>query len=112
MKNCVYPLVVYADKEDNCYVGLLPDLDITAVGDTVETTFISAIENLKMYLNFANKMETEISEPSTYVETIGLNPKRIVLLTMVEVEANNLVLSTEEQQYKKFLTSMLVDKEA
>ena len=41
MKNCVYPLVVYADKEENCYVGLFPDLDIVATGDTIEETYIS-----------------------------------------------------------------------
>lgn len=108
MKNCVYPLVVYADKEENCYVGLFPDLDITAVGDTIEETYISAIQNLKMFLEFANKMESEISSPSTYIETAGLNPKRVVLLTMVEIDVENLVLTNEDQDYKNFLSAMLV----
>lgn len=108
MKNCVYPLVVYADKEENCYVGLFPDLDITASGDTIEETFLSAIENLQMFLDFATKMESDISSPSTYIETVGLNPKRVVLLTMVTVQSNNLVLTTDEQKYKNFLSTMLV----
>lgn len=108
MKNCVYPLVVYADKEENCYVGLFPDLDLTASGDTIEETFLSSIENLKMFLDFASKMDSEISSPSTYVETVGLNPKRVVLLTMVEVDVDNLVLTNEEQNYKNFLSAMLV----
>ena len=108
MKNCIYPLVIYADKEENCYVGLFPDLDITASGDTIEETFLSAIENLQMFLDFATKMESDVSSPSTYIETVGLNPKRVVLLTMVTVQANNLVLTTDEQKYKNFLSTMLV----
>ncbi len=111
MKNCVYPLVVYADKEENCYIGLIPDLDITALGDTIEETYLSAIENLQMFLNFANKMGSEVSAPSTYVETVGLNPKRVVLLTLVEIDMENMVLTDDEQEYKNFLTTMLVDKE-
>ena len=110
MKNCIYPLVVYADKEENCYVGLLPDLDITSTGNTIEQTFEGAIENLKMFLEFAAKMESDISAPSTYIETVGLNPKRVVLLTMVEVDAENLVLTNDEQTYKNFLSAMLVSE--
>lgn len=109
MKNCVYPLVVYADKEENCYIGLFPDLDITASGDTIEETYLSSIENLKMFLDFAAKMESDISSPSTYIETVGLNPKRVVLLTMVEVDVDNLVLTNEEKSYKNFLSAMLVN---
>ena len=111
MKNCIYPLVVFADNQENCYIGLFPDLDITATGDTIEETYSSAVENLKMFLEFASKMQSEISSPSTYIETVGLNPKRVVLLSMVEVDANNLVLTNEEQEYKNFLSTMLVSKE-
>lgn len=106
MKNCVYPLVVYADKEENRYIGLFPDLDLTASGLTVEETYLSATENLKMFLDFASKMETDISVPSTYVETVGLNPKRVVLLTVCAVDNENLILSRDEQSYKQFLSTM------
>ncbi len=108
MKNCVYPFVVYADKDEGCYVGLFPDLDITASGNTIEETYISAMENIKMFLEFANKMESELSQPSTYIETVGMNPKRVVLLTLVEIDVDNLVLTNEEQSYKNFLSAMLV----
>ena len=108
MKNCIYPLVIYADKEENCYVGLFPDLDITASGETIEETYLQSTENLKMFLQFAAKMDSDISSPSTYIETVGLNPKRVVLLTMVEINADNVVLSNEEQKYKNFLSTMFV----
>ena len=109
MKNCIYPLVIYADKEENCYVGLFPDLDITASGGTIEETYQLSTDNLKMFLEFASKMDSDISSPSTYVETVGLNPKRVVLLTMVQVNIGNIELSNEEKKYKNFLSTMLVN---
>ena len=111
MKKCVYPLIVYADRNENCYVGIFPDLDITASGNTVEETFVSAVENLQMFLDFASKMESDISSPSTYEETVLMNPKRIVLLGGVEVNVDNLEITKEEQRYKNFLSNLLEDKE-
>lgn len=110
MKNYVYPLVVYADKEEDCYIAIFPDLDITASGYTVEQAYLSATENLQIFLEFASKMDSDVSAPSTYVETVGLNPKRVVLLAVVHVENDKLVLTDEEKDYKKFLSSMLVNK--
>ncbi len=110
MKNCVYPMVVYADKEEDCYVAIFPDLDIVASGETVEKAYQSATENLQIFLEFASKMDSDVSSPSTYVETVGLNPKRVVLLALVHVENDKLVLTEEEKDYKKFLSSMLVNK--
>ena len=111
MKRCTYPLVVYANKEENCYYGLFPDLDVMAYGDTVEETFLQALENLQMYLDFASKMESEISSPSTYEETSVMNPKRVVLLESVEVDAANLQLTDSEQKYKNLMAKLLIDKE-
>lgn len=111
MKKCIYPLVIYADKEENCYAGIIPDLDISASGDTVEETFASAVDNLKMFLEFAYKVDSNISLPSTYQEVVGIFPKRIILLANVEIENSNITLSTDEQAYKDFFNSILVDKE-
>lgn len=111
MKKCVYPLVVYANKEDNCYYGIFPDLDIMAYGDTVEETFLQALDNLQMFLEFAHKMDSEISSPSTYEETSMMNPKRVVLLEGVEVDVDNLELTDSEQKYKNLMANLLIDKE-
>lgn len=111
MKKCVYPLIIYADKEENCYVGLFPDLDITACGNTVEETFVLATDSLKMFIEFASKMESDLSSPSTYVEAIGMNPKRVVLLSLVEVDVDNLQLTQSEEDYKQFLANMLISEE-
>lgn len=111
MKKCVYPLVVYADHDEDCYVGLFPDLDITSSGLTVEETFLRAVDSLKVYLNFAIKMDYDISAPCTYEETVGLNPKRVILLTYVEVADDAVVLTPKEQSYKNVLSALLVNKE-
>ena len=111
MKNCIYPLVIYADIKENNYFGLFPDLDLSASGDTIEDTYKSAIENLEMYLQMATKLDSELSSPSTYVETVGLNPKRVVLLAMVKVDENAIVLTDEDKEYRQILANMLVNAE-
>lgn len=109
MKKCIYPLVVYADKEDQSYLGLFPDIDVASSGNTIEETFLDAIDNLKSYLVLANKFEADIPSASTYEETTTLNPKRVVLLSMVEVDMDSLVLTPQEQQYKEMLKKMIVE---
>lgn len=110
MKKFVYPLVLFADNEEGCYVGLFPDLDVTVYGDTVEETFLQAQSSLNAYLQFATKMEADVSSASTYQETVGINPRRIVLLNACEVEAEDLELTQQEENYKHFISSLLVDK--
>ena len=107
----VYPLIVYADVENSSYYGLFPDLDLSMTGFTVEETYISAVKALKSYLEFASKMDAEISNPSTFEEVSVMNPRRVVLLSGVEVDADNLVLTQAEQDYKNIITNLLVDKE-
>lgn len=111
MKKCVYPLVVYADHNENNYLAMFPDLDLIARGDTVEEAYLSALENLEMFLDFAVKMGTDVSAPCTYEETVGLNPKRVVLLASVQVD-ENAELTTYEQDYKSFISKLLVTEEA
>lgn len=111
MKKCVYPLVVYADHEENNYLAMFPDLDLIARGDTVEQTYLSALENLEMFLDFAGKMESDVSGACTYEEAVSLNPKRVVLLAACEV-SDEFALTTYEQDYKNFIGKLLVSKEA
>ncbi len=111
MSKYIYPLVLFADNNDGCYIGLFPDLDISVYGQTVEETYLQAESSLMAYLEFASKMEADISEPSTYQQTVGLNPKRIVLLNACELEDGKLQLTQSEQSYKDFFSKMLVNRE-
>lgn len=111
MKKCVYPLIVYADRTDNCYVGIFPDLDVVSSGATVEETYLSALDSLKVYLEFASKMDYELSNATTYEEAVIMNPKRIVLLGGVEIDVDKFELSQADQNYKNFVKNLLEDKE-
>jgi len=109
MKKCIYPLVIYADKEEQMYLSLFPDLDLSASGDTIEEVYLDALENLQTYLQLAKKFDSDIPSASTFEEMATMNPKRVVLLAMVEVDLDNLVLTDSEQQYKNFLQKLIVE---
>ena len=111
MKNFIYPLVLFADNSEGCYIGLFPDLDISVYGSTVEETYLQAESSLNAYLQFAIKMDSDVSSASTYQETVGINPKRIVLLNSCQIEGESNNLSGEEENYKNFILKMLVNRE-
>ena len=106
MKKYVYPVILFEDAEKKYYTVLFPDLDIVASGETVEQAYLAAGDYLKSYLEFAGKMESQVTAPSTYEETQTLNPKRIVLLTDAEVN-EEFQLTEDEQQYKNFIQSYI-----
>lgn len=110
MKKYVYPVILFTDAEEKSYTVLFPDLDIVSSGETVEEAYLEAEDFLKAYLEFAGKMESEITAPSTYADTEKLNPKRTVLLADAQV-ADGLVLTQEEQEYKNFLQKYVYDSE-
>lgn len=110
MKKYVYPVILFADTDKNSYTVLFPDLDIVATGETVEEAYLEAEDYLKAYLEFASKMNSQISNPSTYVETEKMNPKRIILLADAEI-SGELQLSPEEEEYKNFVQKYLTNAE-
>lgn len=110
MKKYVYPIVLFADSEQNGYTVLFPDLDIVASGDTVEEAYVNAGQYLKTYLEFASKMESNISSPSKYDEASKMNPKRVVLLQDADI-ASEFQLTEEEKEYKNFVQQFVVTVE-
>ena len=111
MKKCIYPLVVYPDKEEQCYIGIYQDLDLIVSGETVEEVYVSAEETLAKFLELTAKFENEMSDASSYEDAVKLNPRRIVLLADAEVDKEQLVLTDDDQKYKHFLSEMLVEQE-
>lgn len=109
MEKYVYPMVLFASSEGQGYTVLFPDLDIVTTGDTVEEAYLRAQDYLQSFLDMATKFESALSEASTYDETKGLNPKRIVLLTDASAQNDNLVLTKREKKYKNFMKDFLYD---
>lgn len=110
MKKYLYPVILFTDAENKSYTVLFPDLDIVASGDTVEDAYLEAEDFLKAYLEFAEKMNSQIPNASTYEDTEKLNPKRIVLLADAEVD-DKLKLTKEEEEYKNFVQKYLYNSE-
>ena len=99
MKRFVYPMVVFEDKDAGEYTVLFPDLDIVTSGNTVEEAYLKGRDYLESYISMAIKFESDLSNPCTYTEAKGMNPKRIVLLADSKVENQNITLSQEEASY-------------
>ena len=110
MKKYVYPVILFSDTNNKNYTVLFPDLDIVASGETVEEAYLEAEDYLKAYLEFANKMNSQVANPSTYLETERMNPKRIILLADAEI-SGDLNLSPEEEEYKNFVQKYLITSE-
>ena len=110
MKKYVYPVILFSNSDNKGYTVLFPDLDIVASGETIEEAYLEAEDYLKAYLEFASKMESQISGPSTYLETEKMNPKRIILLADAEINGN-LSLTPEEEDYKNFVQKYLTTSE-
>ena len=111
MKKCIYPLVVYADREEQCYIGIYQDLDLIVSGKTVEEVYVEAEETLQKFLELTTKFDSDLSAASSFEDAATLNPKRVVLLADAEVEADDLVMTNADEKYKHFLSEMLVEQE-
>ena len=108
MKRFVYPMVIFEDKDASEYTVLFPDLDIVASGDSVEDAFLKGQDYLNSYIDMCVKFDSELASPSTFLETEGMNPKRIVLLADSEVDTENINLSAEEASYKASIKNVIV----
>jgi predicted RNase H-like HicB family nuclease len=86
MKQFVYPVVLYLDKDTNYYTVAFHDLDIYAEGTTVEDAFLNAKEFLKAYFECLVKFGEEADEASEFLKIADENLANIVLLVDAEVE--------------------------
>lgn len=110
MKKYCYPVILYSDAEKKNYTVLFPDLDVVGSGETPEEAYLSAESYLEAYLEFASKMQTKIANPSTFEETMMLNPKKSVMLADAVVDSS-FQLTDSENQYKNFISQFLTTAE-
>lgn len=60
-----YRMVIYWSKEDDCFVGLVPDLrGCFADGKTREECFENTVQTMNEWLEDAKEMGWEIPKPS------------------------------------------------
>lgn len=90
MKQFLFPAVFF--KEDDKYIVLFPDLNITTEGDTVEEAFLFAKDSLKVYCSYVEKFDLEIDLPSTFESISAKNPKNLVMMIDCFVMPNGIKL--------------------
>ena len=78
MNQFLFPAVFF--KEDDKYIVLFPDLNITTEGDTVEEAFLFAKDSLKVYCSYVEKFDLDIDMPSTFESISAKNPKNLVMM--------------------------------
>ena len=78
MKQFLCPAIFF--KEDDKYVVLFPDLNITTEGDTVEEAFLFAKDSLKVYCSYVEKFDLDIETPTTYDKVCQKNPNNLVMM--------------------------------
>lgn len=64
MFHYVYPAVFF--NIDNQFQVLVPDLNLTTQGDTLEEAYLLAKDYLRAYCTYALKFDMEVEMPSTY----------------------------------------------
>lgn len=74
----IYPAVFF--KLDNEYKVLIPDLNLTTEGNSIEEAFLFAKDYLRAYCTYALKFDMEVNFPSKFEDTQKQNPKNTILL--------------------------------
>lgn len=78
MKQFLFPAIFF--KEEDRYIVLFPDLNITTEGETIEEAYLFAKDSLKVYCSYAEKFELEVDTPSKYETVCEKNKNNLIML--------------------------------
>ena len=78
MKQFLLPAIFY--KEDDKYIVLFPDLNITTEAETAEEAFLFAKDSLKVYCSYSEKFDLELESPSAFEKIHSQNPNNLCML--------------------------------
>ncbi len=78
MKQFLFPAIFY--KEDDKYIVLFPDLNITTEAETAEEAFLFAKDSLKVYCSYSEKFDLELESPSAFEKIHSQNPNNLCML--------------------------------
>ena len=87
MKQFLFPAIFV--KEEDKYVVLFPDLNITTDGDTLEEAYLFAKDSLKVYCSYVVKFDLDLDTPTKFEKVRNANSKDIVMLVDCFVMPNN-----------------------
>lgn len=72
---------IFIKEEDSSYTAFIPDLNLTAEGDTIEEAYLYIQDFLSIYCSYCKKMgEEETLMPTKYEEIAKNNSSKIVML--------------------------------
>lgn len=74
----IYPAVFFEDESE--YKVLIPDLNLTTEGNTIEEAFLYAKDFLRAYCTYALKFDMEVEIPTKFEVVRDKNPNKITLL--------------------------------
>ncbi|MEG1582174.1 MAG: hypothetical protein RR334_03370 [Clostridia bacterium] len=101
----VYPTIVYNDRAEGTYTAIIPDVDILSCGSSVEDAYLNVVDSLSAYVNISRKLGSSIAQPTSYLDSVKLNPKRIVLLATIPIGEDGKMSKVTD--YKTFLSEFL-----
>ena len=79
MQQYVFP-AVFVKKEDETYSVFIPDLDITTEGDSIEEAFLYIKDYLRIFCQYAIKLEEDILIPTMFEKVAEKFKKDTVML--------------------------------
>jgi len=107
MKYIVYPAVLETDESDNTYCFNFQDLNVVSPGVSVEHAFLKACSDFQTYIEFIEKFEFNLPEPTEFLDCVKLNPKRRIMLFRAKVQGEKVVLMDTEKAYKRMIQEMI-----
>ena len=79
MQQYVFP-AVFVKKEDETFSVFVPDLNITTEGDSIEEAFLYIKDYLRIFCEYAIKMDDDILIPTKFEKIAEKYKKNIVML--------------------------------
>ena len=79
MQQYVFP-AVFVKKEDETFSVFVPDLNITTEGDSIEEAFLYIKDYLRIFCEYAVKMDDDILIPTKFEKIAEKYSKNVVML--------------------------------
>lgn len=79
MQLYVFP-AVFIQENDNSYTASIPDLNLVTDGKTIEEAFLFIKDYLRVFCNYAIKLDEDISFPTKFEKIAKNNKNNFVML--------------------------------
>lgn len=79
MQQYVFP-AVFIQNTDESYTAMIPDLGLVIEGPSIEEAFLYIKHYLKVFCNYAIKLEEDILQPTKFEKIAKNNKKHRVML--------------------------------